>query len=260
MAQALPYVLLLLGAFYMALVLGFRVGLGRLRQGAETAKPTVTVVVPAHNESTTIDICLAHLAAQDYASDRLDVVIVDDRSKDDTPARARRWSHRLPGLRVVSVVDPPYRCPKKSALDLGIRSGAGELILTTDADCRPPPSWVSSTARCFSPRVGLVAGYAPLLSRRHPLGGLLALQSLVVSALAAGSVGIGFPLTCSARNLGYRRSAFEAVGGFRDNGHIRGGDDVFLDLKFHPPAICREISTEKFPEVPPCTQTPACLY
>ena len=225
------YVLLFSGAFYALLVLAFRIGLGRLHRGTETATPMVSVVVPAHNESSTIDICLAHLAAQDYPSGRLEVVVVDDRSSDDTFARAQRWSHRLPGLRVVSVLDPPFRCPKKSALDLGIRSGAGELILTTDADCRPPPSWVSSTVRCFSPRVGLVAGYAPLQSRGHPLGGLLALQSLVVSALAAGSSGIGFPLTCSGRNLAYRRSAFEAVGGFQDIGQIRGGDDVLLMRK-----------------------------
>jgi hypothetical protein len=76
--------------------------------------------------------------------------------------------------------------------------------------------------------VGVVAGHAPLASAGGLLGSLLSLQANVVSAIAAGSAGIGHPLTCTGRNLAYRRSAFESVDGFEAIGHIVGGDDVLL--------------------------------
>ena len=228
MSDAFAGISMALGAFYLLLIAALRLGLYRLRPGSRAAEMAVTVVVAARNESRCIDACLSALSAQDYPADRVEVVVVDDRSTDDTACRAQRWTGRIPGLRVIGVADRRYRCPKKNALDAGIRAGTGNLILTTDADCRPPPGWIASTVRCFAPDVGMVIGHAPLISEGGVLRGLLALQSLVVSALAAGSAGAGFPLSCSGRNLAYRRRAFHDAGGFAAIGHIPGGDDVLL--------------------------------
>ena len=84
----------------------------------------------------------------------------------------------------------------------------------------------------FAPDVGMVIGHAPLLQNKKTLSGLLSLQALIVSTLAAGSAGIGFPLTCSGRNMAYRRKAFDEVNGFNEIGHIIGGDDVLLMRQF----------------------------
>ena len=51
---------------------------------------------------------------------------------------------------------------------------------------------------------------------------------MLVNALAAGSAGIGIPLTCSGRNLAFRRKAFDQTGGYEPIGDIIGGDDVLL--------------------------------
>ena len=229
MVETLAYATLTLGGVYLMLLVAFLAGLCRLTPGDCTAQSSVTVVVAAHNESEHIDACLSALAAQRYPSNRTEIVVVDDRSTDDTASRAGQWADRIPGLRVVRVADARYPCPKKNALDLGIRTSSGELILTTDADCRPPPSWIAATVRCFDAATGMVIGYAPLIPANSGwLQGMISLQGLVVAALAAGSTGIGFPVTCSGRNLAYRRSAFEAVGGFSAIGHILGGDDVLL--------------------------------
>ena len=203
-------------------------GLSRPSAGTNADTPDVTVVVPAHNEARNIETCLEALAEQTYPHDLTEVIVVDDRSTDDTTRQAFAWSDRIPGLKVVQATAGPVTCPKKNALDAGIRAGAGEIILTTDADCVPSPDWIVSTVRAFDPDVGMVAGYAPLVPQSGILSRLLALQSLVVSTLAAGSMGLGFPLTCSGRNLAYRRAAFQDAGGFGPIGHIRGGDDVLL--------------------------------
>ncbi len=213
---------------YVFLACAFRTGLSRLSAGRNAERPDVTVVVAARNEAKRIDGCLEALSRQTYPPEHTQVIVVDDRSTDDTACRALSWTGRIPGLKVVRATGGPFACPKKSALKMGIHSGAGEIILTTDADCIPSSGWIASSVRAFDPEVGMVAGQAPLVPRRGLLSGLLALQSLVVAALAAGSMGLGFPLTCSGRNLAYRRSAFHDAGGFEPIGHIRGGDDVLL--------------------------------
>ena len=217
-----------LGTLYLLLVLGFAVGLQRLRPGASTRQERVTVVVPAHNEAANIDACLSALAEQHYPSHLVEIIVVDDRSTDDTAKRAQKWQHRIPGLKVVPVEHQYHACPKKNALQHGIQAGRGNLVLTTDADCRPAPGWIAATVRCFDPEVGMVAGQAPLVQEAGFLKGLLSLQGFLVTALAAGSTGLGVPLTCSGRNLAYRRSAFQEAGGFNAIGHITGGDDVLL--------------------------------
>ncbi|MCE2439666.1 MAG: glycosyltransferase [Candidatus Latescibacteria bacterium] len=226
--EALAFVSSLLCLVYVVVAGAIHRGLSRLSAGASADTPDVTVVIPARNEAHRIDGCLSAIAEQTYPPERTRVIVVDDHSTDDTARLAIAWADRIPGLRVVQATDGPHACPKKNALDTGIRAGAGEIILTTDADCIPSSGWIASMVRAFEPDVGMVAGYAPLIPKRGALSGLLALQGLVVSTLAAGSIGLGLPLTCSGRNLAYRKSAFHDAGGFDPIGHIRGGDDVLL--------------------------------
>lgn len=215
-------------AVYISLVVIFLFGLFRRPRSVNTRHLSVSVVVPARNEATNIDACLRALAAQTYPEDLMEIIVVDDRSTDDTAARIDKWTHRLPNLSLVSVTQQNYVCPKKNALWQGIKHARGDIIFTTDADCRPGPNWITSTLAHFASDIGMVIGHAPLLQSEKTLSGLLSLQALVVSTLAAGSAGIGFPLACSGRNMAYRRKAFDEVNGFDNIGHIIGGDDVLL--------------------------------
>lgn len=215
-------------AVYITLVAIFLFGLSRRSRPVNTRSLSVSIVVPARNEAANIDTCLRALSAQTYPDDHLEIIAVDDRSTDDTAARIDKWARCLPRLSCVSVTQQDYDCPKKNALWQGIKHARGDIIFTTDADCQPGPNWIASTLAHFAPDVGMVIGHAPLLQNKKALSSLLSLQALIVSTLAAGSAGIGFPLTCSGRNMAYRRKAFDEVNGFSDIGHIIGGDDVLL--------------------------------
>ncbi len=219
-------------AVYMLLIAIFSLGMFRRPRLIAARHPSVSVVVPARNEAANIDACVRALAAQTYPADHMEIIVVDDRSTDDTAVRIGKWTRRLPHVHCVSVARQLCDCPKKNALWHGIKRARGEILFTTDADCRPGPRWIASTVGHFGPQVGMVIGHAPLLQNEKALSGLLSLQALIVSALAAGSAGMGFPLTCSGRNLAYRRSAFDEVRGFDDVGHIIGGDDVLLMRQF----------------------------
>ncbi len=222
--------LLLSGAIYVGSVLWLWRGLSRSRAGPGRvrARPSVSAIVAARNEEATLPHCLDALARQDYPG-AFEVIVVDDRSSDRTwdliAAKAATWA-ALKGVQAAP--HGRFTCPKKSALAQGIAASTGEILLFTDADCRPPADWVRSMVAHFAPEVGFVAGYA----RPDPVCGVLAkvlaLDNIGVGALGAGSFGMGQPLSCTGRNLGYRRQVYDELGGFAPIGHLIGGDDVYF--------------------------------
>jgi cellulose synthase/poly-beta-1,6-N-acetylglucosamine synthase-like glycosyltransferase len=218
----------LLSVLYILITIGLTIGIGRTTDKNGETKQPVTILVCAHNESGRIGACLAAISAQTYDSAETEVIVVDDRSDDDTATIARGWAERIPNLKVLHVEKEELACPKKNALSLGMSQATGHLILTTDADCEPAPGWIASTVASFCDRTGVVIGPAPLTGQGARLSSLLVFQSLLVNALAAGSAGIGIPLTCSGRNMAFRREAFNQSGGYGPIGHITGGDDVLL--------------------------------
>ena len=152
--------LLVSGAIYVGSVLWLWRGLSGRRSGPALVRdrPSVSAIVAARNEETTLPHCLDALAGQDYQG-AFEVIVVDDRSRDRTwdliAAKAATW----PVLKGVQAgPDGRFKCPKKSALAEGIEASSGEILLFTDADCRPPADWVRSMVAHFAPGVGLVAG------------------------------------------------------------------------------------------------------
>jgi glycosyltransferase involved in cell wall biosynthesis len=90
------------------------------------------VVIPARNEEGRIAGCLEALRDQSLRREEYEVVVVDDGSEDNTAEAAARL-----GARVI-------RQEKKGAAaarNQGVVSARGEIVLFTDADCRPERNW-----------------------------------------------------------------------------------------------------------------------
>lgn len=73
-------------------------------QVPEAMLPSVSVIIPVRNRPDQIERCLAALAEVDYPRDRLEIIVVDDASTDDTLCRVRNWERRPPACR--SSYDP----------------------------------------------------------------------------------------------------------------------------------------------------------
>ena len=132
-----------------------------------------------------------------------------------------------------SVNRQKVKSPKKNAIHTGIRVSKGEIAMLTDADCLPPQGWIKGTMRYFSPDVGMVIGFSPYEAPEVTTlnDHLIALDSLALAAVAAGSAGWGRPVTCNGRYLSYRNKVYQQVGGFtKIEEHISGDDDLFLKL------------------------------
>lgn len=228
-------VLLSMAAAYAATLVVLSCALAAYRPATRRdVPPLVSVIMAARNESSQIIACLEALAAQHYDPARFEVIVVDDRSDDDTATLAESFKERLSRLTVLRIAENPTdMAPKKNAITAGIRASNGDIILCTDADCRPDPNWIRSTVELFTDEVGMVIGFSPVQPGRtwSMLGRFAALDGLALGALAASSAAFGKPLTATGRSLAYRRQTFDDVGGFsRIARFVSGDDDLLVQL------------------------------
>jgi cellulose synthase/poly-beta-1,6-N-acetylglucosamine synthase-like glycosyltransferase len=234
MLLAFIIALCLFAAFYFAVLVWLQSGFNRLKPGSNVQRPFVSVIIAARNEVEDIGSCLESLVAQDYPADKHEFIIVNDRSGDRTPYIVDEFVRRDNRFQLLTISDTHTdMARKKWALHRGIEQARGEIILTTDADCVVKPGWISSMIRYFTDDVGLVAGFSPLDRIDIPsvFHRLIRLDGLALAGVAAGSFGAGMPLTCNGRNLAYRKSVYEEVGGFSAIGSfISGDDDLFMHL------------------------------
>ncbi|TFG94918.1 MAG: glycosyltransferase [Calditrichales bacterium] len=226
--------------FFFLLTFAYTNGLRYLRKGLKkhngpfrTDLPLVTIVVSMHNEEHNVHGCLDALVHLDYPVEKLEIIIVDDRSKDRTPRIIAEFSSKYDFIKTMTIDELNEGfAPKKYAIDSAVRSACGEIILLTDADGRPQPGWVRQMVSFFTEETGMVIGYAPY-SDPPPKNGffnrLLSLEYLSHAAVAAATSGLGYPVTCVGTNMAYRKSVFLQLDGFGKFKNIHtGDDDLFL--------------------------------
>lgn len=224
--------ILIIGAivYSVACIAAFS-GLMKSGSTVEDFSPSVTVIVAARNEEKSIGSLLTDLTGQEYPPDRLRIIVVDDCSEDGTAAVVQRFMAIDCRIELRSTgTARSLHSHKKRAIHEGIVSSIGEIIMTTDADCRLPRNWVSGMVKHFTAGVDLVAGMV-LVEGTGLLGRLEALESTGIQCMAAGLMNAGLPVTCNGANLAYRRSAFDRVKGFEEVGTVVSGDDDLLMQK-----------------------------
>jgi cellulose synthase/poly-beta-1,6-N-acetylglucosamine synthase-like glycosyltransferase len=226
-------------AVYVIGLLWFLLGATRRDRPIDSAGPklpSVAVVIAARDEVAHIETCLRRMGAQCYPTDLYQVIVVDDGSTDGTLDKARTLaaSMKLDGHRVL-VLDgmATYGAggSKKSALALGIGCCSDDIVLTTDADCDVPTGWIRNMVDHFGVQTGAVVGFSQIGIPGAPASVLASwegLDFLQLMTAAAGSCALGHPMAASGQSLGFRRKAFDEVGGYGTVSHRVSGDDVLL--------------------------------
>jgi len=198
-------------------------------------KTHLTVLIPARNEAHHIGRLLDSLSRQLYPQGQFDVIVIDDHSTDGTAEVVKQ--HPLPNLRLLHLAE--YLSPdetilsyKKKALELGVEQAAGELILTTDADCEAPPGWLACHAS-FYEATGAQFIAAPVLfhQERNLLQRFQSLDFAGMMAVTGAGIHSGFLYMANGANLSFAKAAFQKVGGYAGNRQHASGDDIFLIQK-----------------------------
>lgn len=205
------------------------------RQPADpcSAVPTLAVVVPFRNEARYLPALVADLLAQDYPADRFEVLLIDDHSEDGGAAGAVPVRENIRVLRLADHADLLRgNAYKKAALQLGISRTTAEIIVTTDADCRCPPTWLTTISQSFCAGADVVLGPVMVGPARNFCDGFQALDLAAYQLFTAASVAADTPALANGANFAFRRRAFEETGGYAGVDHLPSGDDVLLLHKF----------------------------
>lgn len=166
---------------------------------------------------------------QDYPKGQFEIILVNDRSEDQTLSHMQSITQKFPGLfRIVTVHDkPPGASGKKYALKQGIEASTGAILLFTDADCTVGQQWITTMVSYFTEKIDFVIGFsevrATTLFERWQRT-----DFLVMMIAAAGVSNLGMPWSASGQNLAYRRKAYDAVGGLDPVMHRISGDDILM--------------------------------
>lgn len=191
-------------------------------------KTLVSVIIAARDEADGIGRTIDCLLAQDYDPALMELIFIDDHSKDTTAEII--LSYPDPRIRLISLaVVEATNSYKKKAIQTAIADAKGKLIVTTDADCRMGPKWLSTVVACYEEK-----GYQMISSpvvydeEKSFFERAQSLEFLYLIGLGASTIGNGKPSTCNGANLAYEKDAFHAVGGFQGIDDLASGDDELL--------------------------------
>jgi len=181
--------------------------------------PFITVVMPVRNEARFIADTLGQLLAQEYPSDRYEILVVDGMSDDGTQTMVQEIAANNPQVRLL---ENPKRL-SSAGRNIGFKSGRGDYFLVVDGHCFIPDRQLfNNVADCF------VQSGAACLGRPQPLDppGLTDFQKAVALARASrlghggdsliygDYEGFASPVSNGAA---YNRRVFDTVGYLDEN-------------------------------------------
>ncbi len=200
--------------------------------------PKVSVIVCARNEDENLRKNLPFLFQQQYP--HFEVIVINDRSTDLTAEVLRVYAIRHDNLKVVTITHETGN--KKLALDAGIKAARTDLILLTDADCRPHgPHWIEAMVNCFDDETDIVLGFSPYTAQSGWLNKIIRFETLYTAFIYGGMNQLGMPYMGVGRNLAYRKKVYEqSTARYKYANTLSGDDDLLVNemAKWHNTAIC----------------------
>ncbi len=239
-------VLLTLG--YVALMVTYRRGWAMQKEFVVPPmfEPStkISVIIPARNEEENIGPCIESILAQKYPESLFEIIVVDDHSDDRTAEVVHEYIDR--NVRCISLagylpMGNTVNSFKKAAIATGISHSNGALIVTTDADCTAPNTWLRHIAALYEQEnpVMIVAPVIYKVKRNIvQLFQLIDFMSMQGITAAAHSLKLGN--MSNGANLAFRKTTFDKVGGYEGIQHLASGDDYLLMMKmnkFSPKSI-----------------------
>jgi peptidoglycan-N-acetylglucosamine deacetylase len=172
-------------------------------------QPSVTVLIPAHNEENVIVQTVKSVLASDI--DRLHVIVVNDGSSDRTGELLDSEFGREPRVHIIHQVNRG----KAAALSRALGEASTEIVVTIDADTEVEPDAIGKLLRHFSdPTVGAVAGNVKVGNRSRWLTRWQALEYITSQNLEKRAFDLLNCITVVPGALGaWRKKAIELAGG-----------------------------------------------
>lgn len=198
-------------------------------------KTKISILIPARNEAENILKCLDSILNQNYPKELFEVIVLDDFSTDNTVSLVLGKSN-ISNIKLLKLADflneKDTQSFKKKAIEIGIRHSNGELILTTDADCKVPGNWLNYIASFYEKKeVKFIAAPVNFYGEKSIFERFQSLDFMGMMCVTGAGIRLQLGNMCNGANLAYEKSAFYEVGGFEGINQIASGDDMLLMQK-----------------------------
>lgn len=183
----------------------------------------VSLVIACRNEQKQLPALLKNIALQNYPENLFEVIIINDKSTDNT----FEISESFKGIFNMLTLNN-RGAGKKQALRTGIIAAKGKLIITTDADCRMGKNWIRTITAFYELyKPDLIISPVKLESVTGFFGRIQELEFMSLQGITAGSAISGKPSMCNGANLAFTKEAY-LLNSEDMHDEINSGDDIFL--------------------------------
>ena len=233
--MVVPIISILTGCltlFYIGMILYLKLGWGRIPYFHDPGTSPVTfvsILIAARNEEGKIEKTIQDILAQNYPRELFELIVVDDHSTDRTSELVSSFAAR--GVRLLKLDESEkLNSYKKKAITEAINLSHGELIITTDADCRMNDLWLKTIVAYYeSGDYNLISSPVTYFEEKNGFEEIQTLEFLFLIGLGAAGIGNRMPATCNGANLAYRKDVFVKLNGFNGIDDLASGDDeLFL--------------------------------
>jgi cellulose synthase/poly-beta-1,6-N-acetylglucosamine synthase-like glycosyltransferase len=188
--------------------------------GSVNYQPSVSILIPARNEEKVIGRILQRMTELTYPKDKMQIMVIDDASTDNTRKIVEQYSKIHDYIEVIHRDEKEGGKGKTSALNAGFKHAKGEIVFCFDADYYPQRDVLEKLVKEFAdPKVGVAQGRITVLNEP---------QNMVTRLVALERIG-GYRIDQQARDSlglitqfggtvgGVRRSLLESLGGWDES-------------------------------------------
>jgi len=203
--------------------------------------PKISIVVPCHNEQTSIRDAIGQLDKNNYPD--FEIIAVNDGSTDSTGEILYNLSQKMDRLKVVNLTQ---NCGKAMALKSGVLASSAEFIMCIDADALLDQDALFWMIRHFQngPRVGAVTGNPRVINKTNLLSRIqIGEFSAIIGMIKRTQREIGRIFTVSGVNACFRKSALHDVG-YWSSETVTEDIDIswklqlrYWDIRYEPQAL-----------------------
>ena len=186
----------------------------------------ITVIIAARNEEQYIETVIRSVLSQNFPSELIQLIVVDDQSTDATASLVKAISD--PRLKLLTT---DKSTGKKAAISLAINNAKSDLIICTDADCIAPSDWLRLMVSMYEVnKPKFLAGPIVYKIDRSPVQRFQYLDGVANMAITAAGIHYDKFYMANGANMLFEKQTFFEVGGY-ENERIASGDDMMMVQK-----------------------------
>ena len=216
--------------------------------------PTVSILIPAHNEQVVIENTLQAMINLKYPKDKLEVIPVNDNSTDETGSIVDEYAERYPFIRPLHTKPPTGGKGKSGALNQGLKHSTGDVIVVYDADNTPEPEAIYNLVLGLNndkKAAAVVGKFRVSNANENLLTRFINVETLTFQWLDQAGRWHWFKMTTiPGTNFAIRRSVIEELGGWDEQAISEDTELSFrvynagYRIRFFPAAITWEQELE----------------